>query len=177
MGAKESTTPKVTIIECGTPTPTPGCFGSGYVVDIGRAILLFDCGPATTWKLVLNGIQPTEIDTVVFTHHHFDHGADFPTFILTRWDRSVPKAKPFSTYVPTLTEKFTNGILDEDTGLFAHDWKARVNHPSSQRLFAKRGGRLSRLKPEVVAKDIGPGVVTEPDRYRITVAPAEHVEP
>ncbi len=177
MGAKDPTTPNVTIIGCGTPNPTPDSFGSAYVVDIGGEKLLFDCGPATTWKLVRNGIATTDIDTVVFTHHHFDHDADFPTFILTRWDRSTPKAKPLFAYGPTLTEKFTNGILDEDTGLFAHDWKARVNHPSSQTLFAKRGGQLPRVKPEVIAKDIGPGVFTETDRYRITAAPAEHVEP
>ena len=107
--------------------------------------MLFDCGPATTWKLVRNGIQLTKIDMVVFTHHHFDHDADFPTFILIRWDRSVPKPKPLFTYVATLTEKFTNSILDEDTGLFAHVWKERVNHPSSQTLFANRGGDLPRV--------------------------------
>ncbi len=177
MGAREPKTPRVTIIGGGTPTPVPESYGSSYVVDIAGEKLLFDCGPATTWKLVRNGIQPTEIDTVVFTHHHFDHDADFPAFILTRWDRSTPKAKPLYAYGPTLTEKFTNGILDEDTGLFAHDWKARVYHPSSQALFAARGGELPRLKPDVQAKDIGPGPVTETDNYRITAAPAEHVEP
>ena len=126
MGAKDSRTPEVTIIGCGTPNPMPESFGSAYVVDIGGEKLLFDCGPATTWKLVRNGIAPTDINTVIFTHHHFDHDADFPTFILTRWDRSIPREVPLETLGPTLTEKFTNGILDEDTGLFAHDWKARV---------------------------------------------------
>jgi len=37
-------------------------------------------------------------------------------------------------------------------------------------------GTYRGFKPEVVVKDIGPGVVTETDRYRITAAPAEHVE-
>lgn len=177
MGAKELTTPKVTIIGCGTPNPMPESFGSAYVVDIGGEKLLFDCGPATTWKLVRNGIALTDINTVVFTHHHFDHDADFPAFILTRWDRSVPREVPLEVFGPTLTEKFTNGILDEDTGLFSHDWKARVEHPASQAAFAARGGELPRNKPTVLAKDIGPGPVKETDRYRITAAPAEHVEP
>ncbi len=91
MAAKESTTPKVTIIGCGAPSPTPESFGSAYVVDVGGEILLFDYGPAATRKLVRNGIQPTEVDTVLCTHHHCDHDADFLTFIFTRWDRSDPK--------------------------------------------------------------------------------------
>lgn len=177
MGEKEPKTPKVTIIGCGTPTPLPDRFGSAYVVDIGGEKLLFDCGPATTWKLVRNGISPTEIDTVVFTHHHFDHDADFPAFILTRWDQNVPRDRLLRVYGPTLTERFTNGIIDEKTGLFAHDWLARVHHPGSQITYQERGGVLPRAKPLVLASDIGPGVVLETDRYRVTAAPAEHVQP
>ena len=55
--------PEITIIGCGTPTPTPDRFGSSYVIEIGGEKLLFDCGPATTHKLVKAGIFPTEIDT------------------------------------------------------------------------------------------------------------------
>ena len=84
MGAKRSLALEVTIIGCGTPTPLPDRFGSSYVVQVGDEKLLFDCGPATTWKLARAGISTTEIDNVFFTHHHFDHDADFPTFILTR---------------------------------------------------------------------------------------------
>ena len=118
MGAKKSLKPDITIIGCGTPSPTPDRFGSAHLVDIAGEKILFDCGPATTWKLVQNGIKPTDIDTVVFTHHHFDHDADFPTFILTRWDQMVPRDRELHVYGPTLTEEFTNGIIDEDYGLF-----------------------------------------------------------
>ncbi len=177
MAPKSLGIPEVTIIGCGTPTPTLDSFGSAYVVDVGGEKLLFDCGPATTWKLVQNGITPTEIDTVVFTHHHFDHDADFPTFILTRWDASIPREIPLEAFGPIGTVRFANGILDEETGLFAPDWKARVEHPSSQSLFRARGGTLPRRKPNVIATDLGPGFVKETDRYRITAAAAEHVEP
>jgi ribonuclease BN (tRNA processing enzyme) len=40
-----------------------------------------------------------------------------------------------------------------------------------------RGGDLPRTKPTVLAKDIGPGLVKETDKYRITAAPADHVQP
>ena len=177
MGAREATTPKVTIIGCGTPSPLPDRFGSAQLVDIAGEKILFDCGPATTWKLVQNGVSPTEINTVVFTHHHFDHDADFPAFILTRWDQMVPRDRELFVYGPTLTEEFTNGIIDEDSGLFRHDWKARVGHLGSQITYQDRGGELPRSKPLVIPKDVGPGVIVETDSYRITGAPAEHVQP
>ncbi|MEX2377958.1 MAG: MBL fold metallo-hydrolase, partial [Dehalococcoidia bacterium] len=147
--------PEITIIGCGTPTPLPDRFGSSYVIEIGGEKLLFDCGPATTWKLAKANISPTEIDNVFFTHHHFDHDADFPTFILTRWDQNVPVDRPLHVYGPPLTEKFTNGIIDEDTGLFAHDWLARVHHPASQITFQDRGGQLPRHKPHAELQDFG----------------------
>ena len=119
MGKKQPLNPQVTIIGCGTPTPLPDRFGSSYVVQVGDEKLLFDCGPATTWKLARAGISTTEIDNVFFTHHHFDHDADFPTFILTRCDQMVPRDRLLNGSGPRLTEEFTNGIIDEDTGLFA----------------------------------------------------------
>ncbi|MEE2840844.1 MAG: MBL fold metallo-hydrolase [Chloroflexota bacterium] len=177
MGAKRSLALEVTIIGCGTPTPLPDRFGSSYVVQVGDEKLLFDCGPATTWKLARAGISTTEIDNVFFTHHHFDHDADFPTFILTRWDQMIPTDRMLNVYGPRLTEEFTNGIIDEDTGLFAHDWKARVNHPASQITFADRGGILPRKKPEVDPHNMGPGLIKSGANWEVTAARAEHVQP
>ena len=177
MGAKQPLTPEVTIIGCGTPTPLPDRFGSSYVVQVGDEKLLFDCGPATTWKLARAGIKTTEIDDVFFTHHHFDHDADFPTFILTRWDQMIPRDKTLNVYGPKLTEEFTNGILDEDTGLFAHDWKARIHHPASQITFQDRGGELPRKKPDVDPHNMGPGLIKAGSNWEVTAAPADHVQP
>ena len=155
MGAKKPLTPEVTIIGCGTPTPLPDRFGSSYVVQVGDEKLLFDCGPATTWKLARAGIKTTEIDDVFFTHHHFDHDADFPTFILTRWGQMIPRDKTLNVYGLKLTEEFTNVIIDEDTGLFVHDWKARIHHPASQIMFQDRGVELPRKKPDVDPHSMG----------------------
>ena len=174
---RKSNSPEITIIGCGTPTPLPDRFGSSYVIDIEGEKLLFDCGPATTWKLIKAGISPTEINSVFFTHHHFDHDADFPTFILTRWDQIVPKDRLLKVYGPTMTEEFTRGIIDEDTGLFAHDWKARIGHSASQVTYLDRGGILPRSKPLVSAANKGPGLITTGESWQVTAAEAEHVQP
>jgi ribonuclease BN (tRNA processing enzyme) len=170
--------PRITIIGCGTPTPTPEAFGSSHLIEMPSGEkLLFDCGPATTHKLAKAGVSVTDIHKVIFTHHHFDHDSDFPTFVLSRWDQLVPTDIPLDVYGPSPTAKFCRAMLDEPDGLFAHDWIARVNHPGSMVTFVDRGGVLPRAKPVLVPHEIGTGVFLETDDYKITAARAEHVQP
>jgi integrase len=46
---------RVHILGAGTPTPTPQRWGSAFAVEVGGEYLMFDCGPAATWKLVKAG--------------------------------------------------------------------------------------------------------------------------
>ncbi len=167
---------RVHVIGAGTPTPTPSRFGSSFVVEVAGEQVMIDCGPAATHKLVKAGLWPTKIDYLFFTHHHFDHDVDFPCFLLCRWDQSIGKENQLQVFGPSPTEKLTEGILGED-GVFAHDWKARVNHPASQQVYVNRGGVLPRRPPEVSAKDIGPGRVHSAGDWEISAAPADHVQP
>ena len=137
---------------------------------------MVDCGPAATHKLVKAGLWPTSIDYLFFTHHHFDHDIDYPCFLLCRWDQSIGKENRLQVYGPTLTESITEGIIGEN-GIFAHDWKARINHPVSQRVFVNRGGTLPRKPPDVLARDVGPGNVHLGRDWTMTAAHAEHVQP
>lgn len=167
---------KVHILGAGTPTPTPERFGSAYVVDTGDDLVMFDCGPATTHKLVKSGLFPTQIDHLFFTHHHFDHDADYPCFLLCRWDQSIGREETLTVRGPTLTQRITEGIIGED-GVFAHDWKARVGAPVSQRVYENRGGTLPRPAPVVDSADISAGDVFETDRWLVRSAHAQHVQP
>lgn len=165
------------VIGAGTPTPTPERFGSAYVVDTGSDLVMFDCGPAATHKLVKAGLWPTNIDNLFFTHHHFDHDADYPCFLLCRWDQSIGKEGLLKVRGPNLTAKITEGIIGED-GVFAHDWKARVGSPISQRVFVNRGGTtLPRPSPVVDAKDIESGAEVEGPGWSVRSADAVHVQP
>ena len=167
---------QIFVLGAGTPTPTPHRFGSAFAVQVGGEYLMFDCGPAATHKLVKMGIFPTQVDYLFFTHHHFDHDVDYPCFLLCRWDQSVGKENTLQVFGPTLTQTLTERIIGEQ-GVFAHDWKARVNHPLSQRVFVNRGGTLPRKPPHVLAKDVGPGPVHRGREWAVSAAPAEHVQP
>ena len=50
---------EILTLGAGTPTPTPTRFGSSHVLRLGDELLMFDCGPATTHKLVKAGLFPT----------------------------------------------------------------------------------------------------------------------
>lgn len=168
--------PRVHILGAGTPTPTPERFGSAYVVETGDDLVMFDCGPAATHKLVKSGLFPTDVDHLFFTHHHFDHDADYPCFLLCRWDQSNGSEEMLKVRGPALTERITEGIIGED-GVFAHDWKARVGFPTSQQIFENRGGTLPRPAPVVDAKDIDEGDVFEAGGWEVRSAYAKHVQP
>lgn len=167
----------VFILGAGTPTPTPERFGSAFAIQIGDELAMVDCGPSATHKLVKSGLWPTDVDYLFFTHHHFDHDIDYPCFLLCRWDQSVGKENKLQVFGPSPTEKITSGILDETSGLFAHDWIARVNHPLSQKIHVNRGGTLPRTPPAVLANDIGIGNVFSSDQWEVVSAPAKHVQP
>ena len=164
------------VLGAGTPTPTAERFGSSHVLKLGDDLLMFDCGPAATHKLVKAGLFPTQINYLFFTHHHFDHDIDYPCFLLCRWDQSIGQEKELQVFGPPLTEQITEGIIG-DAGLFSHDWKARVNHPLSQQVYVNRGGTLPRLPPKVSARDVGSGLVYSADDWVVTAAPADHVQP
>jgi len=168
---------RIYLLGTGTPTPTPTRFGSSHVIEVGGEYLMFDCGPATTYKLVQAGLWPTQIDYLFFSHHHFDHDVDYPCFLLCRWDQSIGKENQLRVFGPTLTETLTERILGEENGAFAHDWIARVNHPGSQQVFVNRGGTLPRKPPSVNVRDIGPGKVHSGKEWEVTAAVAEHAQP
>jgi ribonuclease Z len=166
----------VYVLGAGSPNPTPTRFGSAHALSVCGELLMFDCGPAATHKLVKAGLFPTSVDHLFFTHHHFDHNIDYPCFLLCRWDQSIGKENQLQVFGPKLTEKITEGIIGEN-GVFADDWKARVNHPLSHQVFVNRGGTLPRKPPSVAVKDVGPGLVFKSKDWQVTAAPAEHVQP
>ena len=167
---------EVYVLGAGTPTPTPSRFGSAHALKLGDDLLMFDCGPAATHKLVKAGLFPTQVDYLFFTHHHFDHNVDYPCFLLSRWDQGAGKENKLKVFGPNLTEKITEGLIGE-SGVFADDWKARINHPLSQQVFVNRGGTLPRRPPSADAKDVGPGPVFSANSWRVTAATGDHVQP
>ena len=167
---------RVTLLGAGVPTPTPRRFGSAYLLDVADRCLLIDCGPATTHKLAQAGRKAPEVSVLLFTHHHFDHNADYPCFVLTRWDQDIAQT-PLRVYGPPPTAALTRKLFEAPDGAYVCDWNARVEHPGSQQVFANRGGTLPRTAPRIDATDVDATFVLEEDGVSVRAADTVHVQP
>ncbi len=167
---------KLIVLGSGGPIPNADRFGTSHVVQSGGVNFLFDCGPATTYKLAKVGLSSLDFDHLFISHHHFDHVADLPAFLLTRWDHSIGSETPLKVFGPENTESMIDRLVGEQ-GAFAFDWKARVDHPLSQQMHQLRGGNLPRPKPEFDVHDVSTGVIVEGDGFKITSQRIEHVQP
>jgi len=167
---------RVTLLGAGVPTPTPRRFGSAYLLDVANRSLLVDCGPATTYKLTRANRRTPEVSLLLFTHHHFDHNADYPCFVLTRWDQDVEQTA-LRVYGPPPTVDLTRTLFEAPDGAWVCDWTARIEHAGSQRVFANRGGTLPRTPPQVDAVDIDATFVLEEEGFTVRAADTVHAQP
>ncbi len=176
VSAAENTAALLWLIGCGTPTPTPERFGSCLVLKVAGEHLMFDCGPAATYKLVKAGIAPTAIERLFFTHHHYDHNADAPCFLLCRWDHERPEVSRLKVYGPPPTARIVERLIGPE-GAFNDDWRARVEHPASREVYAARGGRVPRPAPSFEVRELAAGDHVATRSCRVTVGTAVHLQP
>ena len=167
---------KLYFVGAGTPTPTPTRFGTSYVLKIDEDLLMFDCGPAATHKMVKLGLWPNDIDHLFITHHHFDHNVDYPCFISCHWDQSTGGGEKLRIWGPKPMAAFHDRLFGEK-GAFVFDLEARVGNPGSQAVFKNRGGQLPRPMPAYEVNEIGPGKIVEENGWSVTASPAQHIEP
>jgi ribonuclease BN (tRNA processing enzyme) len=168
---------KLHVLGSGTPQPNKERWGSGFIVELKDELLMFDCGPASTYKMIQMDLDPRKVGSLFFTHHHSDHDLDYPTFLLTRWETSIGQELELEIFGPPPTVKFTEKLINIDYGAFAHDLIARTNHSLSLNSFERRGGKLPRKLPSFKASDIKPGDEIKRKGWAVKSALAEHVEP
>ena len=167
----------VTVLLAGTPTPTPARWGTAILVRSSTTTVLVDAGPGTTRRLVEAGLGPTDVDAVVFTHHHFDHTAGFPGFFLSRWDQGAGLIEELSICGPPPTFDFVGKLFGRGSGAFWPDLHARMEAPTSHAVFVNRGGELPRLPPEPDVREVQPGQAFAIGDIEFLPGLARHVQP
>ncbi|WP_203229056.1 MBL fold metallo-hydrolase [Halobellus captivus] len=78
-------------------------------LSIGGEQILVDCGSLAVHRMLEHGVNPTEVETLFFTHHHIDHTADFFQFVISSWSLG---RESLTVYGPKGTERFVNAIYD-----------------------------------------------------------------
>lgn len=171
MGALE-----LHIAGTGCNAPSGHAYGSAFLLEIDSTFLLFDCGPAASYKLASMGLDLKRIHHVFVTHHHYDHTADMPCFALTRWDKSKEDQPPLAVYGPPPTRNFIKALFGQG-GAFFEDWNARVRSPAAQGYYQLAGGRLPRPEPAFDVREVASGPVVKGDGWSVTCTPVRHVDP
>jgi ribonuclease BN (tRNA processing enzyme) len=163
------------ILGAGTNYPNATRWGSAYALEFPDHVVMVDCGPAATLKLLRADLWLTDVEWLFFTHHHSDHNSDYPTLLLFRWDQTTDEP-PLRIIGPPPTEELTERLIGED-GAFADDIHARIEDIASKRAHLMRGGSLPRPGPRCQARDVEPGTVVEGPDWVATCARSVHMQP
>jgi ribonuclease BN (tRNA processing enzyme) len=73
---------EVTFLGVGAALTAAGQTNCAYLIRVGGACILFDCGPAVLQQLAAVGRGPGEVTHLFVSHRHGDHALGYPMFLL-----------------------------------------------------------------------------------------------
>ncbi len=164
---------KLTILGSGSPEAYLRRASSGYLLEAGRDLILFDCGGGVFDNLLRAGRKPSEITHIVFSHLHSDHMMDYARLIHAAWDEGGAPVKVFG---PAPIAAITEGYFGPQ-GVLSHDLRARTGLLPSQEVWKARGGTLPRPWPAPEVAEIAPGFSLDGDGWRLTSCEVPHAQP
>ena len=171
-----STNLRLILLGTGNPTPRAHRAGQSIAVLSNDAGAIFDLGPGSAMNLFTSSVDPLQIDQLFFTHHHFDHMADFGHFVMARWDQGAGAGDALSVYGPPPLRRIADQLFGPQ-GVYGPDLQARTRHPLSQRIHQLRGGPMPRTLPVLDVHELEEGETVTGDRWTVTTGPARHVQP
>ncbi len=167
---------KLTLLGTGTPTPSLKRASSGYMLEVGVDVMLWDHGPGAYHRMMEAGKRAVDVSHVFFSHLHYDHCSDYVRLLLTRWDQGADRIPELKVYGPPPIRRMTEQLFGED-GAFAPDLTARIKHQGSIDIFVTRGGVPPRKWPKPEITELKPTDKVQGKNWTLTVAPASHVQP
>ena len=91
----------VTLLGTGTPAPSLKRQSSGYLIEIGTDLIVWDHGPGAHHCLIESGHRSIDVTHAFFTHHHYDHCMDYGRLVLQRWDQGAARIPELQVYGPS----------------------------------------------------------------------------
>ena len=164
---------KVTLLGTGSPVPMLNRASSGYLVEFGDEMLVFDHGAGAHENFLRAGKHAVDLNTVFFSHLHTDHCLDYARLVHSRWDQGAGQIPDLQVYAPAYMQRMTD-LLFGDHGGFHNDLDGRMNSEGSQRVYLKRGGTLPRKRPAPNITPLYDGQVIETDTWKVTVREVIH---
>ncbi|MAI58637.1 MAG: MBL fold metallo-hydrolase [Rhodobacteraceae bacterium] len=164
---------KLTLLGTGSPAPMVSRASPGYVVEIGDEVLVFDHGQGSHDNFLKAGFKAVDVHTAFFSHLHFDHCADYPRLVHTRWDQGAGQVPDLKVYAPEYMHRMSE-LLFQENGVFHPDLDGRMNSSGSRVVYRNRGGNLPRLRPSPDVTSLFDGQVIESDNWKVTVREVYH---
>ena len=164
---------KVTLLGTGSPVPMLNRASSGYLVEFGDEMIVFDHGAGAHQNFLRAGKQAVDLNTIFFSHLHTDHCLDYARLVHSRWDQGAGLIPDLKVYAPAYMQRMTD-LLFGDHGVFHNDLDGRMNSEGSQRVYLNRGGTLPRKRPAPDVTPLHDGQVIETDTWKVTVREVIH---
>ena len=167
---------RIRLLGTGTPTPSLARMCSGYVVEIGKDVIVFDHGFGAHHRLLELGIPATRVTHFFCSHLHYDHMGDYPRLLLTRWDQGAGRIPELEVFGPPPIRQVTNALFHEG-GAFWPDLVARTEHMCSVSLYHARGGVGRREKPKPVVTEMRPNDTVAGNGWTVKAVGVAHFGP
>ena len=84
---------RVTTIGAGSPSTYTEKSWPATLVQYQDKYFLVDCGGGCTNGIAQADIKPSDIENILFSHHHADHNSDFLTILIAGWASDTPRSK------------------------------------------------------------------------------------
>ena len=167
---------RLTMLGTGTPGPSLERMSSGYLVEVGGDMIVFDHGPGAHHRLLESGRRAVDVTHCFFTHLHYDHCMDYGRLVMTRWDQGAGLIGELKVFGPPPLARMTDLLFGED-GVYGPDLEARTKHQLSLDIYRARSGTGERLKPKPEVREIEAGSVVEGSAWRVTTGYSWHAQP
>lgn len=132
---------------------------TAILIEVGSEKVLFDAGRGVTMQLLKQNIDPTSIDSIFITHHHYDHICDLGELLLSAWHNG--RVQPVHIFGPKGTSYIVDVLLN---AIYARDIAFSL-HTDSDAIDIRQLIRVN---------DVQPGFVYEMDHWRVFAQYVNH---
>ena len=91
----------ITLLGAGTPSPSLERQSSGYLIEVGTDLIVWDHGPGAHHRLIESGHRAIDVTHAFFTHLHYDHCMDYGRLVLQRWDQGAGRIPELQVWPDT----------------------------------------------------------------------------
>ena len=110
-------------------------------------------------QMLKQAIDPTSIDTIFITHHHYDHICDLGELLLSAWHNG--RVQPVYIFGPNGTSHIVKVLLNE---VYARDIAFALHNDSD----------VKDLRQIIRVRDLQPGLVCERNGWRVFAEYVNH---